>query len=524
MYKKAKPLFYAGALPLFLCFFTPNNLFPQTNFNPAVQKELVIIDSVHAYNLNPHKANYSSEAQILNGLYEGLFSYDPLTLEPVPAAVKTFRISRDQKKWTFILRDDIYFSNGEPIEAQDFKRSWLTLLNPKTKAPFASLLDCIKGAALYRNGKGQAEEVGIQVKDAKTLTVYMNTPTKHFSKILCHHAFAVTHTDKNVFSGAFIVKAQGTAMLLLEKNPFYFDAENVAIPSIRIINSSDKNENTLAFNTGEAPWISGFLNTEKIYDKEHVLVYPQFGTEFFFFKASQYPWNIPLMRKAVLSAIPWEKLRQNNLVPAETLILPLENYPHIYGITDYDTDEAKLLLAEALAFDSSAKNKKKPVLKLAVPDFEYVKKQAFLICDSLKDIGIDVTIETADPARYLESIRESTADLFIYTWIGDFADPLAFLELFRGGSSLRETEWHSDYFDALLEKAALTDDAKERYKKLAEAEQFLLDDGIVLPVSHPVSLNAVDTGVLGGWFSNSLNIHPFKYLYFKEASEPEGFI
>ncbi|MFC2420476.1 MAG: hypothetical protein ACFNOL_05310, partial [Treponema maltophilum] len=79
-------------------------------FNPDVQKELVIIDSSHADNLNPHTANYSSEAQILNGLYEGLFSYDPMTLDPLPALAETFRISRNQKTWTFTLRENAQFS------------------------------------------------------------------------------------------------------------------------------------------------------------------------------------------------------------------------------------------------------------------------------------------------------------------------------------------------------------------------------------------------------------------------------
>ena len=67
-------------------------------------------------------------------------------------------------------------------------------------------------------------------------------------------------------------------------------------------------------------------------------------------------------------------------------------------------------------------------------------------------------------------------------------------------------------------------DEKERYKKLAEAEQFLLDEALILPVSHPVSLNAVDRDVLGGWFVNALNIHPFKYLYFLEPVKIEGII
>ena len=98
------------------------------------------------------------------------------------------------------------------------------------------------------------------------------------------------------------------------------------------------------------------------------------------------------------------------------------------------------------------------------------------------------------------------------------------MELFRKDSSLPITDWQDEGFEALLEQAASAQDEKERYKKLAEAEQFLLDEALILPVSYPVSLNAVDRDVLGGWFVNALNIHPFKYLYFLEPAKIEGII
>ena len=504
-------------------------------FNPDVQKELVIIDSSHADNLNPHTANYSSEAQILNGLYEGLFSYDPMTLDPLPALAETFRISRDQKTWTFTLRENAQFSNGESIEAEDVKRSWLALLRPGLRAPFASLLDCIAGAAAYRNGTGSVESVGITAKNKKTLVVRLEKPAKHFAKILCHHAFAVVHPDANVFSGAFMLKKHGKEETVLEKNPFYYAAGEVALPSIRIITGTDKDENAFSFNTGKSPWVEGVINVEKIYDKKNVAVYPEFGTEFFFFKASNSPWNNLRMRKAVLAAIPWEKLRQDAPVAAQTLIVPLQNYPKIYGVGDDNGEDAEdsedsELFAQAASNSGKKRGAKAggkkpiPTLTIAIPDFDYTKKQAALIADSLKEAGIKVLVKPIAQERYLESIGESKADLFTYTWIGDFADPLSFLELFRKDSSLRITDWRDEGFEALLEQAASAQDEKERYKKLAEAEQFLLDETLILPVSHPVSLNAVDTDVLGGWFVNALDIHPFKYLYFLEPVKIEGII
>ena len=101
-------------------------------------------------------------------------------------------------------------------------------------------------------------------------------------------------------------------------------------------------------------------------------------------------------------------------------------------------------------------------------------------------------------------------------WIGDFADPLAFLELFRGNSTLNVTNWSNPDFDALLNEAALYTNEKHN-SLLGQAEQLLLDEAVILPVQHPVSLNVIDLNAVGGWAPNSFDIHPLKYLFKKET-------
>lgn len=509
---KKNCFFLLAALTASLCFGKPF-------FDPAIQKELIIIDIVSDYNLNPQTANYSSEAQLLNGIYEGLFSYDPIMLDPLPALAEGFRISRDKKTWTFTIRENAKFSNGEPILAEDVYRSWVSLVDPTLNAPFASLLDCIEGVADYRLGRGDSNDIGIEVKNSKTLVVDLVSPTEHFPKILSHHAFSVIPEEEGVYSGAYVLKERSPDLMLFEKNTEYYDAENVAIPSIRIMNDDDYDENAHRFNIGDAQWASNGIMGKSIYDTDALFIAPQFGTEFIFFKANKEPWNNPLVRNAIIAAMPWEDLRAGNFVIATTLLFPLENYPDIAGLYEQDIDLAKELLTKAgYDMQTSEDTVIDTGLELifAIPDLEQTRKKATIIVDALAAIGITVLIETTPSPRYLDSFDGWDADLFTYTWIGDFADPLAFLELFRGGSSLRETAWQDDHFDSLLDEATLLTDEAERYKKLAEAEQYLLDQGVILPISHPVSFNVVDTNILGGWYPNALNIHPFKYLYFKE--------
>ncbi len=503
------------------------SLSAQQGFDPDIQKELVVIDSVHDYDLNPHTANYSSEGQLLNALYEGLFVYDPLSLEPVAAIADDFTVSRNKKTWTFSIRPEAKFSNGERITSYDIKDSWIALLDPNLDAPFASLLDCIEGAADYRHGKTSADDVGIEAKNRNTLIVRLNTPTEYFAKILTHHAFSVVPKELNVYSGAYVLKERSKNVIIFEKNIEYYDEKNVAIPSIKIISDDDLDENAYRFNIGEVQWASGGVMLDAVYDTETLFIAPQFGTEFVFFKAQNDPWTNSNLRNAVISAIPWDLLR-NSFVPAETLILPIGTYPEIVGIQERDIEYAKELLKEEgyeVLYDEDGNALSTGlVLVFAIPDSEYTREQAQIMVDGLAEVGIALTIETTPSERYLGSFNGWEADLFTYTWIGDFADPLAFLELFRNGSSLRETAWTDDEFDALLEEATTIEDQEERYEKLAEAEQFLLDAGIILPLSHPVSFNVVDTSVLGGWYPNALDIHPFKDMFFIKQEASGDFI
>ena len=479
-------------------------------------RPFTIIDSVHLYNLDPHTANYSSEAQILTGLYEGLFAYDPFSLEPVPALVADYKISRDKLRWTFTLKEGAHFSNGEEITAQTFKDSWLSLLNPATKAPFASLLDCIKGAAEYRSGRGEASEVGISVQGKYQLTLRLTAPTEHLPSILCHHSFSAVHQDQSVYSGPFLLESYDGSQLRMKKNPQYHDVANVALEEILVIQSDNTVENSYLYNTGEADWVLSVADIGSIIDYNSVLINAEFATEYLFFKSHKAPWNQASFRNALLAAMPWDELRGNTFVPATTLIYPIGNYTAPAGLADYDLEEAKLLLAQAKEAAGMAADAPLEIT-IAVSDTEYAKSQAEILLQSWSQLGITVHLSITPIQRYLDSIPSWDADLFSYTWIGDFADPLAFLELFRSDSTLNESHWANQEYDRLLQEAAFATGEK-RQELLSAAEDVLLSDGMIIPISHPVTLNVIDRQRVKGWHLNALDIHPLKHLYLEKIT------
>ncbi len=483
---------------------------------------LTLVEAKQNHDLNPKTSTYASDAQIFTGLYEGLFSYDPKTLEPLPAVAVSYKISRDKKRWTFTLRDNARFSDGSPITAEDVKRSWLELLETPG-APYASMLDIIEGAENYRTGKGSAEDVSMTAVSDTVFSIRLNTPASYLPRLLCHAAFSVTHRNPTVYSGAYSLSDIRNNQLFLEKNDFYWDADNVKLKMICFFQSLGKEENTFFYNTGFADWVSSYeIDTGKILNKNAVKINAEFGTEYLFFKTSNAKpasskcsrvWDNPDFRLAVLEAMPWDTIREGSLVKAETLVYPLTDYPKIEGFSYTDSNEAKLLMSDARKKAGIPEEERIP-LYFNMSEGSFPQKHMDAVTEALSPLGIDVYFSFVSFQNYLSEVETCDADIVSYNWIGDFADPLSFLELFRGGSTLNPSGWADSEFDRLIMQAAGVE-GKERYQLLGEAEKILMDSGMVLPISHPVSMAIVNTDEIGGWFENAFNIHPLKYLFKK---------
>ncbi|MCQ2592794.1 MAG: peptide ABC transporter substrate-binding protein [Treponema sp.] len=488
-----------------------------------LQGNFILLEAERVHELNPQVTSYAADSQLLSGLYEGLFEYNPKNLEPQFAIASNYRISRDKKRWTFTINPKAYFSNGEKITAQNVRDSWLQLL-ATPNAPYSSLLDVIEGAYEYRSGLCTEDKVAIYVNAPDSLTLHLVEPANYLPKVLCHTAFSVMHRNPTVYSGAFFLDDYDEGSYVLKKNPYYWDAANTHLEKITVIQSNDMEENAFYFNTGMADWVNANINTDKILDRKAMQFSAEFATSYLFFKdSSRKPsyveagyasiWDYVEFREALFEAIPWDALRAGSYTPATTLVYPLAGYPVVEGYSYTDVAEAKKLMEAAREKYGIGKDEIIPlVLQLSPNTFSDEKLTAF--SQALAEIGVELQIQTIDTPYYLSSIKYSDADLFCYVWIGDFADPLAFLELFKSNSSLNDSGWANLQFDELLKKAA-TVGVDERIKLLAEAEQILLDSCEVIPIYHPVAFNLINLEEVGGWYLNAFDIHPLKYLYKK---------
>jgi peptide/nickel transport system substrate-binding protein/oligopeptide transport system substrate-binding protein len=474
--------------------------------------------------LDFRKSFIASEAQLYTALYEGLFTYHPFTMKPVPGAAEKWEISEDKKTWTFTIRSNARYWNGDPLRAEDFRAGWLSLLDPRRESPYSSLFDVIAGARDYRMGREKdPAKVGIEVSGERTLIVRLATPASFFPAMLCHHSFSPVHPSmlekedwsRPVSNGPFYILEGQSDRLILAKNDEYWDASQVKLSQIVIRYPEDGDEASALWNSGEARWISGDVNLDALTDRSGIQVNAMFATHYYFIRSAQKPWDDYRLRRALSLVLPWEEMREGHFLPAKTLIYPIPGYPEVPGLEAGDEEEAVRLFKEA-GYPGGI-GLPEMVIKLT-PSQDAARIGGLMASTWKEKLGVPVRIVVVPFGEYFRALKANDYGVGFSTWIGDFADPYTFLQMWRRDSNLNDARYNDGDYEELLERS-MSEDGEKRWATLAEAEKLLLSRGVVLPISHSPAINIVDMGELDGWYPNALDIHPFKYLSFK-ANRP----
>ena len=498
-------------------FPLPQYAEPRPDLADRTELTVVFSGDEEGPELDFRKSYLATEAQIYTALYEGLFSYNPFSLTPVSAAASSWQLSEDKKTWTFTIRENARFWNGDPLRAEDFRAAWLSMLDPEKEAPYSSLFDIIEGARDFRlRNNSDPSSIGISVEGEKTLIVKLNAPASFFPNMLCHHSFSPIHSSMlnngnwkaPVSNGPFYITQQTAKSITLSKNNLYWDAEQVSLNKIIIYFTDDGEESAAMWNSGEARWIGGTVELDSLSDRSGIVVNPMFSTHYYYIR-SMGPLKDYKVRRSLALALPWKEMREVYLLPAKTLIYPIFGYPEIEGMEEGDIEEASQLLEEA----GYPKGVGLPEIVIRITPAEDADRIAKLMAASWMRLGIPVTIDVVPFNRYFQSLKQDDYTVGSVSWIGDFADPLTFLQMWQRDSNLNDA-WHDDGdFEKLIERSMI-EEGEERFKTLSEAEQLLIERGAVLPLCNSPALNIVDIDELEGWFINALDIHPFKYLRF----------
>jgi peptide/nickel transport system substrate-binding protein/oligopeptide transport system substrate-binding protein len=473
---------------------------------------------------NPLRSFTSTEAQLYTALYEGLVSYHPLTLDPVPGAAERWEVSPDGLTYRFYIRRDARYSNGDRVTAEHFRATWLELLRPANESAYSFLFDVIDGVEEFRTGREpDAEEVGIYAEDPGVLRVELAHPASHFLDILCHHSFVTLHPDmleasdwdalpEIVGNGPYRVESVAPEEIVFAKNEEYWNRGAVEIPQLRFVFSDDAAELTQRFNDEEIDWVAGGMLLDQVKYEDTIQVNPQFATTYFFMNTAQAGLGNPDVRRALALLLPWERIRSEDLhfIPATTLVPSVPYYPDVSGITDQRVAEGLGILEE----EGFAAGEGLGPIVMRMPQGAEGDPVTNLVLEAWREhLDIEIRLETIPYARYFESLSGDDYTVGQISWIGDFADPLTFLQMWTSESNLNDSGFTSEEFDELIQ-SSMSQTGNRRFQTLAESEQLLLDSAVVLPVSHAPAINLIDLNRVDGWFPNPLDIHPYRYLEF----------
>ncbi len=481
--------------------------------------EMTINFSPSSLSLNPQLGFTTAEAQIFTALYEGLVAYDPVTLQPEPGMAESWDISEDGLSYTFHIREGLKWSNGDALTAGDIRESWIKLLTPGKKADYASLLDVIEGARAFRTGSGSAEDVSLEASDERTLTVTLEQQVPYFLQILCHYSFVPVHPDLDdrtdwwqeetiPVNGPYrFARRPESGLMKLEKNPLYWDRDKVDIDRLNIQFSDDPEELMEQFRLYEVDWVVSGWGSHSI-DPDRLVLHPLFATSYFYFNNQDGPWSDPRVRTGLALLLPWDRIRGSEYLPTSRLVPEIPGYPDFKGLEKAEVEKGLALLEEA----GYPGGRGLPAIKIRV-SYKEAENLKIMKESWEEHLETEVIIDEVPFPRYFSSLKEADYTLGQITWIGDYADPMTFLQMWQKGSSLNDAEYFSEEYNRLLEEAV----GEDRYEKMGEAEKILLMTAQVLPISHSPALNLIDLRFLEGWYPNVLDIHPFKYIRFKNS-------
>ncbi len=494
-------------------------------------REFIVAYSPQKVNLDPLHTFTSMESQFFTAIYEGLVVPNPLTLEPMPGVASRWDVNDDGTVYRFTLRPDAVYSNGVPVRAQDFVGEWLRMIDPSQNAEYSFLFDVIKGARAYRLGESKdPATVGIKAVSDRLLEVDLDKPAPHFLKMLTHISFLPVYppllkqADWNdgtsvIGDGPFMMTSRTDQEIVLDKNPRYWDAKNLGLDRIRIRFMDDAGEASDGYITGKITW-STLIQSDKLDATDRIEAFPMFGTTYFFFACDQKPWNDWRVRRGVSLLVPWDQIRTKDYIfPSDQLVPSINDYPDVKGIADQQVDEGKKLLADA----GFPEGKGLPTLVAKVGKDSAAVGMVQKMAAAWKGlIGLNVDIRQIDPDVYYAETRKRDYTIGISTWIGDYADPLTFLQLWTSSSNLNDARFSDKDYDAAVDEATTMMDPAKRYRRLADAEQILLSHAAILPIYHQAAVHLINLNHVDGWYPNPLDIHPFKFMKFKPFRAPQG--
>jgi oligopeptide transport system substrate-binding protein len=478
--------------------------------------------------LDPHKSSTVLESNILRNLFEGLVVLDPGG-NVAPGVADRWEVSEDGLTYTFRLRDNARWSNGEPVTAEDFVYSLRRIEDPKTRSQYAEVLYPIRNAEEVNTGKAAVAELGVAAPDARTVRITLKAPTPYFLQLLTHQTSLPVNgkeiarlgddwikPGKMVSNGAYMLDdVKPNAHIRIVKNPHYWEAAKVTIDTVVFDPSEDRAAVLKRYRAGEFDVVYGDVPNDQLgwlrqNMPRDLHIAPYAGVYYYTLNTTKPPFNDKRVRVALSMAINREILVEKITGAGE---LPAYGFvPE--GTAGYTprrvawqamSQAAREAAALKLMAEAGYGPGRPLQFKLVYNTSENHKRIAIALTAMWKKLNVNVELVNNEGKVHFTTLRLGDFQMGRSGWIADYNDAQNYLFLSQTSTKQQNySRFSNPEYDRLMAEASLTGDAGKRAALLEQAEGILLEEMPVIPVYFYVSKDLVSPKVTG-WQDNTMN-------------------
>lgn len=495
--------------------------------------DLNIMIETAVESMDPQEATDGTSFEVIADFTDGLMQMDE-DGQAVNAIAESYENSEDGLTWTFHLREDATWSNGDPVTANDFIFGWQRAVDPAVASEYSYMLSDIgqvKNAAAIIEGSMDKSELGVTAQDDHTLVVELEAPVSYFLSLMyfptfypvneaffneCGDSYA-TSPDTLLSNGAFVVDDYEPAATAfhLTKNDSYYDAASVQLAGLNYQVIQDSQQALMSYQSGDLDMT--LVNGDQVEQVEDDPEFLAVGAGYLWYVSPNMDAVEEFKNENIRFAMTYainrdaicEDVLKDGSAPTYTAVPP--EFATGPDGSDFSADQTMFSDLCAYDADKALECWEKGLEELGIESFEVdmvvdsddaPQKVAQVLKEQWETTlpGLTVNLVVEPKKQRVQDMQDGNFELGLTRWGPDYADPMTYLGMWVTGNNNNYGLWSNSEYDAIIEECTTGETAQDpeaRWAKLYEAEQIVMDEAVIFPLYTQCNAEMVSSKVSG---------------------------